>query len=261
MVFGNSSVLGWGFGVAPSARAIKVGTSSSNGNGAYLTTGGVWTDISKANTKEDIQKVDAKEVLSKINDLNIPRWKYIGTENEYHIGPMADEFYRLFDVGDEEGIAPMDKAGVALLGIQALSGEVEEMKSAIDLNHTSADYQKQIDALEFQNQQLSDRLIQLENMVNSLDQSLSQCCMNHQSTINNSPFDKLRADSNTINDGAKLEQNIPNPFDGSTIIKFYIPQQISNAQITISNLSGMVLKTIDVAQSGVGQISIGSGEF
>src|SRR5262249_24072090 len=84
-VFGNSSVLRWGFGTEAGSRAIKVGTSSSNGNGAYLTTGGTWTDVSDRNKKEEITELDKKEILQKINQLGISKWKYRGTENEFHI--------------------------------------------------------------------------------------------------------------------------------------------------------------------------------
>jgi hypothetical protein len=41
MIFGNSSVIGWGFGTTPGAAALKVGTGASNGSGATLTVGGV----------------------------------------------------------------------------------------------------------------------------------------------------------------------------------------------------------------------------
>ncbi len=46
MQFGNISVVGWGFGNAqPTATEVFiVGTTSTNGNGAYLTAGGVWTN-------------------------------------------------------------------------------------------------------------------------------------------------------------------------------------------------------------------------
>ena len=44
----------------------------------------------------------------------------IGTENEYHIGPMADDFSRIFNTGDSSGIAAKDNSGIALIGIQQL---------------------------------------------------------------------------------------------------------------------------------------------
>ena len=122
-VLGNSSVTGWGFGVAPSTRAILVGTSSTNGNGAYLTTGGAWTNTSARWKKEDFQKQDNQSILDKINQLEVTKWKYKGTANEYHYGPMADDFHRLFAVGDDSSTSDLDKTGVLFLGMQALIDE------------------------------------------------------------------------------------------------------------------------------------------
>jgi hypothetical protein len=78
--------------------------------------------------------------------------------------------------------------------------------------------------------------------------------MNHQSQYSTET-------KQSSGDLPRLEQNIPNPFDGSTIIKFYIPQQVLTAQIIISSLNGVAIKTIDVAQSGLGQVSITAGEL
>jgi carbonic anhydrase/acetyltransferase-like protein (isoleucine patch superfamily) len=66
MVFGNSSVVGWGFGVVPgTTAAIKVGSTTLNGNGATLTLGGVWTNASDSTKKYNIQPIHygLKEVL------------------------------------------------------------------------------------------------------------------------------------------------------------------------------------------------------
>ncbi|HXH17531.1 MAG TPA: hypothetical protein VNJ07_00485 [Chitinophagales bacterium] len=131
IVLGNSSVVGWGFATSPGNNAIKVGTSASNGNGATLTLGGVWTDASARSKKEDISFPDARQMLGKIEKLPVARWKYSGTENEYHIGPMADDFFRLFQVGDEQSISAMDKTGVLFLGVQALAQENSELRAAL----------------------------------------------------------------------------------------------------------------------------------
>jgi len=233
-VFGNSSVIGWGFGVAAGSRAVKVGSSSSNGNGAYLTTGGVWTDISDRSKKENITELDKNSFLEKILQLKISEWKYKGTENEFHIGPMAEDFHKLFEVGDDSSISSMDKTGVLFLGIQALSEKNDEKDAEI------AQQQKQID--------------DLKNMVLDMQQSLSQCCMSYQSSLAN-------RQSSIKGDVPNLEQNIPNPFDEETIIQFYLPASISSAQILVSDLIGHVLKTVDVQGSGVNQVSIHSNEL
>jgi len=54
---------------------------------------------------------------------------------------------------------------------------------------------------------------------------------------------------------AHLEQNVPNPFNQSTSIKYSLPQNVSNALIKIANANGQVLKTFAVT-SGERQISL-----
>ena len=92
MVFGNAAVTKWGFGtnVTQAGAALQVGTfGTANGNGAYLTTGGAWTNNSSIHFKEDFSTLDKKQILDKISSLTISRWRYKGTANEYHIGPVA----------------------------------------------------------------------------------------------------------------------------------------------------------------------------
>lgn len=120
-------------GATNNSYALQVGTSSSNGNGAYLTKGGVWTNASDRNLKEDITVVDANDILNKISNLSITKWKYKGTD-EYHIGPMAQDFKAAFNLGtDDKRISSIDPAGVALLAIQALNAKVEQQQKTIDL--------------------------------------------------------------------------------------------------------------------------------
>lgn len=141
MVFGNNAIVGWGFGVSPGTFALRVGTSTSNGNGAYLTLGGAWTNNSSVGYKDNITSVDGADILKKISLLELARWKYKGTD-EYHIGPFAEQFYELFNVGvDNTHISTIDPSGVALLGIQQLAKEVENLKKIIEQQ------QKQIDQL------------------------------------------------------------------------------------------------------------------
>jgi hypothetical protein len=131
MMFGNEGVEKWGFGNAtPSAGfCLAVGTTAANGNGAKLTNGGVWTNASDKNLKEDFQKLDSYNILAKVNNLEITRWRYKGL-HEYHIGPMAQDFYKLFNTGnDDKSISTIDPAGVALLSIQALIKENKALKT------------------------------------------------------------------------------------------------------------------------------------
>jgi hypothetical protein len=134
MSFGNTAVEKWAFGrqTTPANQALKVGTGAGNGNGAYLTDGGVWTNTSDRNLKEDIALVSGENVLQNIMNIPIAKWKYKGT-NEYHIGPMAQDFYAAFKTGlDDISISTIDPSGVALAAIQQLKKENDELKNKLE---------------------------------------------------------------------------------------------------------------------------------
>ncbi|MBS1730017.1 MAG: T9SS type A sorting domain-containing protein [Bacteroidetes bacterium] len=52
-----------------------------------------------------------------------------------------------------------------------------------------------------------------------------------------------------------LQQNIPNPFGNNTSIGYDIPDNLHDAQLMVSDMSGKVLKQIPL-QSGKGNITI-----
>lgn len=139
---GNSSNTSVNFsGATSTSYALMVGTNNTNGNGAYLTKGGTWTNASDRNLKEEITKLNSGEILDKVAALDITKWKYKGTD-EYHIGPMAQDFYAAFNVGtDDKRISSIDPSGVALIAIQALNDKVEEQQKMIE------DLKKQIEGM------------------------------------------------------------------------------------------------------------------
>jgi hypothetical protein len=129
VAIGNSNVTSFLLNGASSgsSKAFIVGSSSTNGNGAYLTTGGTWTNASDRNLKEDFSTVNGEEILSMVSHLDITRWKYKNT-NEYHIGPMAQDFYKSFGLGnDDKHISTIDPAGIALVSIKVLKQENDEL--------------------------------------------------------------------------------------------------------------------------------------
>ena len=246
MSFGSSTVTNWAFGLPScgAGQAIKVGNSAANGNGAFLTSGGVWTNSSDENIKENFTKLNADEVLSKINELKIPSWNYKGSViSEKHIGPMAQQFYDLFGTGlegDREHISTIDPAGVALIGIQALSLQNDSLKQTnTELIYQIDDQQKQID-------ELKNQMLQFEN-------ALSQCCTNFQSTSSVANMPPI--------DLPVLEQNIPNPFSQSSYIKFYIPSSFKSAMIVVSDIQGKEIKRFNNLRAGFGTVTMQGGQL
>jgi len=91
-------------------------------SGARLTLGGAWTDSSDRDLKENFAPVDGQEVLARLTDLPITTWNYQAEGPSIrHMGPVAQDFYATFGLGqDERHLAPLDTGGVALAAIQAL---------------------------------------------------------------------------------------------------------------------------------------------
>jgi hypothetical protein len=58
---------------------------------------------------------------------------------------------------------------------------------------------------------------------------------------------------------ASLQQNIPNPFNQSGSIHFYIPQAVNNASIVVTDASGNTVKQFNNLSKGNGAITIAAG--
>jgi hypothetical protein len=178
MVFGDSAVHSWLFntGATPSSgAAMVVGYNNTNGNGAYLTTGGVWTNASDRNKKENFSRLDDNEILAKINLLPVTRWNYKGL-SEQHIGPVAQDFHRIFDVGsDDKTISTIDPSGIALAGIQGLYHKWQIAETRVAAQATQIrDQQSEIELLKTKLQQQEDKTQQILDKLNSLAMAINQ---------------------------------------------------------------------------------------
>ncbi len=60
---------------------------------------------------------------------------------------------------------------------------------------------------------------------------------------------------------AVLYQNVPNPFNISTEIKYYVPESTQSAVIYLFNLQGALLKTFKVNNKGDGSITVTASEL
>ncbi|MEI6598346.1 MAG: tail fiber domain-containing protein, partial [bacterium] len=111
-------------------KVLSNGSIVSSIAGACLSTGGTWTNASSRDLKENFTDVNSDEVLAKINALNIQKWNYkVEDSTITHIGPIAQDFYAAFNLGgSDKSISTIDPAGVALIGIQALSKRLDSIQ-------------------------------------------------------------------------------------------------------------------------------------
>lgn len=118
---------------ADPAYPIHVGSIAGPGNGAHVTEGGTWTNGSSRSFKEDFQEMNPSLILEKLMTIPIQKWQYKNTNEGYHLGPIAEDFYSAFNLGiDDRYIATVDADGVALAAIQALYQLVQKQQVIID---------------------------------------------------------------------------------------------------------------------------------
>jgi hypothetical protein len=114
-----------------------------------VTVNGTFNNNSDRNAKSGFAPIAPAAILEKVTQLPITEWNYKVDMATRHIGPMAQDFYAVFNVGtDERHIAPIDENGVALAAIQGLNQKLNEKDVEIqDLKQSVADLKKMVQAL------------------------------------------------------------------------------------------------------------------
>ena len=94
--------------------------------------------------------VEPKQILEKLAAVPVATWNYKAEDKSIrHMGPMAQDFYGAFGVGeDDTHITTVDADGVALGAIQGLNQIVKEQATEIeDLKKTVADLRELVSRL------------------------------------------------------------------------------------------------------------------
>jgi hypothetical protein len=123
---------------------------------------GAWSILSDKNQKENIQPLNAADYLSRLKLIDVYSWSYISQDSSItHIGPMAQDFYSVFELGTDSTIINSgDFDGVNLLLLKAL----DEKMSLLELQQTELDALKtELAILRAQREKINLLLTELEN--------------------------------------------------------------------------------------------------
>ncbi|MCP4216960.1 MAG: tail fiber domain-containing protein [bacterium] len=102
---------------------VGIGTLSPSyplemGSGARCTPGGVWTDSSSRQYKENIDSLEADQALSALQALQPVTFNYKKEKDEQYVGFIAEDVPELVAQKDRKGLSPMDVAAVLTKVVQ-----------------------------------------------------------------------------------------------------------------------------------------------
>jgi len=131
---------------------------------------------------------------------------------------------------------------------EQLIEEKDEVIEAIQdenvaIREENAEIKEELGTVQEENAEIKSLLAQLLEKVDAFDGSLQSCC---------NGASKLESLFQT--DEPSLKQNIPNPFSGSTIIPYYIPQHAQRASLHFFNETGIEITQRAITGAGEGQI-------
>ncbi len=89
-----------------------------------------WSSICDSTKKRNIRPVDTKDILARVARMPVQRWSFKSQDPCIeHIGPMAQDFWNAFHVGQSDTtIGTIDPVGVALAAIQELAKRCEHLE-------------------------------------------------------------------------------------------------------------------------------------
>jgi hypothetical protein len=116
--------------IARATGGVIFYTNARQTTGVALAAGsGVWGMASDRNLKRNVVQIDDAAILAKVAALPVAEWSYDSEGGVRHVGPMAQDFYAAFRVGeDDRHITSIDEDGVALAAIKALHAENAKMR-------------------------------------------------------------------------------------------------------------------------------------
>jgi hypothetical protein len=101
-------------------------------SGAKCTAGGVWTNASSREYKENIKELGTDEALVAFNKLNPVTFNYKADANEKHVGFIAEDVPDLVASTDRKGLSPMDIVAVLTKVVQEQKKTISELTERIN---------------------------------------------------------------------------------------------------------------------------------
>jgi len=101
-------------------------------SGAHVTAGGVWTDMSSRDYKENIQDLTSAQALTTLLELKPKQFNYIVDPEETYLGFVAEDVPYLVATNERIGLSPMDFVAVLTKVVQDQQKMIKRLEMKID---------------------------------------------------------------------------------------------------------------------------------
>jgi hypothetical protein len=253
--FANSTAIGYQ-ATFTATDQVRVGNSSVTSIGGFAD----WTNFSdgryKKNVKEDVPGLEFITQLKPITyTLDIEGLEKTMKANapQMNTGAVQPELSQL-EIAAKKARAKEIHTGFAAQEVEAAAKKLNYSFNGVDAPKNDKDFYglryaefvvplvKAVQELDAENKKMKEEMKELRQLILNLMNS---------NTNNSSPRIS----------GAYLEQNAPNPFNSTTIIRCNVPMESASARIVITDMKGQLVKTIAVNSKGKNQITLSGGEL
>lgn len=244
--------------VVTASDQVRIGTPFTTSIGGYAG----WTNLSDGRFKKNLKEnVPGLSFITKLHPVTYTL-DLDGLDKVLNV-PLNEQARKAFKNGKEipereqspeAAAARANKAKYVHTGF--IAQEVEKAAKELGYNFSGVDapkngkdlyglrYAEFVVPLVKAVQELNEQNAALEERVKKLEKLILKNSSGNQTVILS---------------GAKLEQNVPNPFTGNTIIAYNIPAGETAGRLVITDMNGSVVKAINVNSGGKAQITLNKG--
>lgn len=122
------------------AGNVGIGTATPGhplemASGAHVTAGGVWTDASSRDLKENIEDLSAEAAITALMQLTPKQYNYIRDQDESHVGFIAEDVPDLVAMNNRKSLSSMDIVAVLTKVVQQQQAQIEELKAMVNAQY------------------------------------------------------------------------------------------------------------------------------